>query len=228
MRNNRFLELLAPLSIQPKNYELYLDALTHSSYANEEKLDNDYQRLEFIGDAVFQIVSADFIFKKYPSMQEGEMTKLRIKLVQELSLANLGREININKYMFLGHGEEKCNGREKDSLIADCVEAFLGAIYIDLGFKVAKRVASFWLNKILNNLDDLDVNDYKSKLQELIQSDSREPLRYVEIGSSGADNNKTFYFKVMHNDIELGRGKGKTKKEAEQFAAKEALSKVAK
>ena len=130
--------------------------------------------------------------------------------------------------MRLGHGEEKSHGREKDSLIADCVEAFLGAIYIDQGFKVAKRVALSWLNWILKDLPDLEVNDYKSQLQELIQSDSREPLRYVEIKSLGSDNNKTFYFKVVHNGIELGRGKGKTKKEAEQFAAKEALLKVAK
>lgn len=226
--NNSYLQLLRPYHILPKNPDLYLEALTHSSYANEENLEKDYQRLEFMGDAVFQIVSADMIFKKYPFMQEGEMTKLRIKLVQEVSLAQLGRHIKINTYMRLGHGEEKSHGRDKDSLIADCVEAFLGAIYIDHGFKVAKRVALSWLNWIFKDLPDLEVNDYKSQLQELIQSDSREPLRYVEIKSLGSDNNKTFYFKVVHNGIELGRGKGKTKKEAEQFAAKEALLKVAK
>lgn len=226
--NNSYLQLLRPYHILPKNPDLYLEALTHSSYANEENLEKDYQRLEFMGDAVFQIVSADMIFKKYPFMQEGEMTKLRIKLVQEVSLAQLGRHIKINTYMRLGHGEKKSHGRDKDSLIADCVEAFLGAIYIDHGFKVAKKVALSWLNWIFKDLPDLEVNDYKSQLQELIQSDSREPLRYVEIKSLGSDNNKTFYFKVVHNGIELGRGKGKTKKEAEQFAAKEALLKVAK
>ena len=226
--NNSYLQLLRPYHILPKNPDLYLEALTHSSYANEENLEKDYQRLEFMGNAVFQIVSADMIFKKYPFMQEGEMTKLRIKLVQEVSLAQLGRHIKINTYMRLGHGEEKSHGRDKDSLIADCVEAFLGAIYIDHGFKVAKKVALSWLNWIFKDLPDLEVNDYKSQLQELIQSDSREPLRYVEIKSLGSDNNKTFYFKVVHNGIELGRGKGKTKKEAEQFAAKEALLKVAK
>ena len=226
--NNSYLQLLRPYHILPKNPDLYLEALTHSSYANEENLEKDYQRLEFMGDAVFQIVSADMIFKKYPFMQEGEMTKLRIKLVQEVSLAQLGRHIKINTYMRLGHGEEKSHGRDKDSLIADCVEAFLGAIYIDHGFKVAKKVALSWLNWIFKDLPDLEVNGYKSQLQELIQSDSREPLRYVEIKSLGSDNNKTFYFKVVHNGIELGRGKGKTKKEAEQFAAKEALLKVAK
>ena len=226
--NNSYLQLLRPYHILPKNPDLYLEALTHSSYANEENLEKDYQRLEFMGDAVFQIVSADMIFKKSPFMQEGEMTKLRIKLVQEVSLAQLGRHIKINTYMRLGHGEEKSHGRDKDSLIADCVEAFLGAIYIDHGFKVAKKVALSWLNWIFKDLPDLEVNDYKSQLQELIQSDSREPLRYVEIKSLGSDNNKTFYFKVVHNGIELGRGKGKTKKEAEQFAAKEALLKVAK
>ena len=225
--NNNFDKLLKPFNIHPKNHDLYVEALTHSSYANEENLDKDYQRLEFMGDAVFQIVSADMIYKKYPDMQEGEMTKLRIKLVQEVSLAQLGKEIHINDYMLLGRGEEKSNGREKISLIADCVEAFLGAIYIDQGFSVAKRVALTWLKRIFRDLPELEVNDYKSQLQELIQSDSREPLKSVEIGQTGQDNNKTFYFKVLHNNIELGRGKGKTKKEAEQFAAKEALSKVA-
>lgn len=225
--NNNFDKLLKPFNIHPKNHDLYVEALTHSSYANEENLDKDYQRLEFMGDAVFQIVSADMIYKKYPDMQEGEMTKLRIKLVQEVSLAQLGKEIHINDYMLLGRGEEKSNGREKISLIADCVEAFLGAIYIDQGFSVAKRVALTWLKRIFRDLPELEVNDYKSQLQELIQSDSREPLKYVEIGQTGQDNNKTFYFKVLHNNIELGRGKGKTKKEAEQFAEKEALSKVA-
>lgn len=225
--SNNFDKLLKPFNIHPKNHDLYVEALTHSSYANEENLDKDYQRLEFMGDAVFQIVSADMIYKKYPDMQEGEMTKLRIKLVQEVSLAQLGKEIHINDYMLLGRGEEKSNGREKISLIADCVEAFLGAIYIDQGFSVAKRVALTWLKRIFRDLPELEVNDYKSQLQELIQSDSREPLKYVEIGQTGQDNNKTFYFKVLHNNIELGRGKGKTKKEAEQFAAKEALSKVA-
>ncbi len=225
--NNNFEKLLKPYHIHPKNHDLFVEALTHSSYANENNLMKDYQRLEYMGDAVFQIVSADLIYKKYPNMQEGEMTKLRIKLVQEVSLAQLGREIHINDYMLLGRGEEKSKGREKESLIADCVEAFLGAIYIDQGYSVAKRVAITWLKRILKDLPELEVNDYKSQLQELIQSDSRDPLRYVEIGTIGQDNNKTFYFKVVHNNIELGRGKGKTKKEAEQFAAKEALSKVA-
>lgn len=225
---NKYLNLLKPFNVHPKNQELYIEALTHSSYANEENLTRDYQRLEFMGDAVFQIVSADMIYKKYPDMHEGEMTKLRIKLVQEVSLARLGRDIHINDLMLLGKGEEKSNGREKDSLIADCVEAFLGAIYLDQGYSVAKKVALTWLKRILKDLPELEVNDYKSQLQELIQSDSREPLRYVEIAATGQDNQKTFYFKVMHNNIELGRGKGKTKKEAEQFAAKEALSKVAK
>ena len=224
---NRHLEILRQFNIKPKNKSLYKEALTHSSYMNEEKAKKDYQRLEFMGDAVFQIVSAELIFRRYPKMQEGEMTKLRIKLVREESLAELGKDIHINEMMYLGHGEEKSNGREKNSLIADCVEAYLGAIYIDKGYKVAKMVATNWLNQIFKDFKVLDLEDYKSKLQECIQSESRDPLQYVEIKSEGRDNNKTFYFKVLHNGIELGRGKGKSKKEAEQEAAKEALSKLA-
>lgn len=227
MEHNDF-QLLSFFHIQPKNKSLYTEALTHSSYMNEGKVKKDYQRLEFMGDAVFQIVSAELIYRMHPEMQEGEMTKLRIKLVREESLAELGKEIKINEMMYLGHGEEKSSGREKSSLIADCVEAYLGAIYIDRGFKIAKMVATSWLKRILKKLKQLDVEDYKSELQECIQSESREPLQYIALKDEGKDNNKTFYFKVCHNGIELGKGKGKSKKEAEQEAAKDALSKLAK
>lgn len=225
---NNYLKILEEFQIIPKHKELYKEALTHSSYMNEGKYHKDYQRLEYMGDAVLQIVSAELIYRRFPQMNEGEMTKLRIRLVREESLAELGREIKINEMMFLGHGEEKSNGREKSSLIADCVEAYLGAIYIDKGFKAAKHVATNWINKIFAEFEVLDLEDYKSKLQECIQSESRDPLQYIKIKDEGRDNDKTFYFKVCHNGIELGRGKGKSIKEAEQEAAKEALSKLAK
>lgn len=221
--------LLVKYNITPKNESLYIEALTHSSYANEfhEKKYKDYEKLEFMGDAVFQLISAELIYNKYPQLSEGELTKLRSKLVRTESFAMLGRELNIHEMMYLGHGEEKDRGK-KDKIIENVVEAFLGAIFLDCGYQIARRVARIWLNRILSELGDEDVEDYKSSLQELIQSDSRKPLKYELVKSEGKDNDKTFYCRVIHDGITLGEGKGKSKKHAEQEAAKVALSKLAK
>ena len=129
--------------------------------------------------------------------------------------------------IYLGHGEERDRGK-KDKIIEDVVESFIGALFIDKGYNVAKIVAKNWLMKILKELDEEDVEDYKSQLQELIQSDSREPLKYELLRTEGKDNNKTFYYRVIHDNVILGEGKGKSKKSAEQAAAKVALSKLAK
>ena len=216
-------KLLSPFHIKVKNELYYIEALTHSSYANESlPITKDYQKLEFVGDAVFQLVSAELVYKKYPQMHEGELTKLRSKLVRTESFAKLGRELHIHEMMYLGHGEEKDRGKK------DVVEAFIGAIFVDLGYTKARIVAKNWLNRILKEIDKEDVEDYKSQLQELIQSDSREPLRYVLLHTEGKDNNKIFYYKVTHDGITLGEGQGKSKKQAEQHAAKAALSKLAK
>lgn len=224
-----FLSLLKPFAIKPEHIEYYEEALTHSSYAHEKHPENprDYQRLEFMGDAVFQLVSAELIYKKYPKMQEGEMTKLRIKLVREESFAKLGRELLIPEMIYLGKGEEKERG-EKDAMIADCVEAFIGALFMDKGYKVARNVARNWLSRIMKDLKEDDIKDYKSELQELIQSDSREPLKYESIKTEGKDNAKIFYYRVLHDGVILGEGMGKSKKMAEQEAAKQALQKLAK
>lgn len=224
-----FSSLLKPFSIVPEHLDYYEEALTHSSYAHERHPENprDYQRLEFMGDAVFQIVSAELIYRKYPHMQEGEMTKLRIKLVREESFAKLGRELHLPDMLYLGKGEEKERGK-KDAMIADCVEAFIGALFIDKGYQTAKMVALDWLNRIMKDLKEDDIKDYKSELQELIQSDSREPLKYEAIKTEGKDNAKVFYYRVLHDGVVLGEGIGKSKKMAEQEAAREALQKLAK
>lgn len=223
------LTILKEYNIKPNNVELYNEALTHSSYAHEHNLgdEKDYQRLEFMGDAVLQVVSAELLYKKFSNFKEGELTKLRSKLVRTESLAKLGREIHLPDMMNLGKGEEKDRGL-KDSIIEDCVEAFLGALYIDKGYDEAKIVALSWLNRLLLELNEEDITDYKSMLQELIQSDSREPLKYEFLGSEGKDNDKTFFFRVTHDGVVLGKGNGKSKKAAEQEAAKEALNKLAK
>ena len=224
-----FLELLKPFHIKPRNEIYYIEALTHSSYAHEqhEKNMKHYEKLEFMGDAVFQLVSAELIYNSFPEKSEGELTKLRSKLVRTESFAKLGRELQIHEMMYLGHGEEKDRGK-KDKIIEDVVEAFMGAIFIDRGYKMARIVARRWLLKILSELKEDEVEDYKSELQELIQSDSREPLKYEMIKTEGKDNNKVFFYRVSHDGVILGEGKGRSKKAAEQEAAKVALSKLAK
>ena len=224
-----FHELLKPFHIKPRNEQYYIEALTHSSYAYEVhgNKHTDYEKLEFMGDAVFQLVSAELVYKNFPEKSEGELTKLRSKLVRTESFAKLGRELNIHNMIYLGHGEEKDRGK-KDKIIEDVVEAFLGAVFIDRGYKIARIVARRWLLQILSELKEDDVEDYKSQLQELIQSDSREPLKYELLYTEGKDNNKMFYYRVTHDGVILGEGKGKSKKAAEQEAAKVALSKLAK
>ena len=225
--NLSFNLLLEPFHVKPHNEDLYVEALTHSSYSHERHETKNYEKLEFVGDAVFQIVSAEYVYKRFPQMPEGDLTKLRSKLVRTESFAMLGRELHIDDMMYLGHGEEKDRGK-KDKIIEDVVEAFIGALYIDRGYKIARIVAKNWLTKIYNNLGDEDVEDYKSKLQEFIQSDSREPLHYELLRTEGKDNNKTFFYRVTHFGVILGEGNGKSKKQAEQAAAKVALSKLAK
>lgn len=224
-----YLELLKPFHIKPREEIYYIEALTHSSYAHEQHEKNlkHYEKLEFMGDAVFQLVSAELIFNSFPDKSEGELTKLRSKLVRTESFAKLGRELQIHEMMYLGHGEEKDRGK-KDKIIEDVVEAFIGAIFVDRGYKIARIVARRWLLKILSELKEDEVEDYKSELQELIQSDSREPLKYEMIKTEGKDNNKIFFYKVSHDGVVLGEGKGRSKKAAEQEAAKVALSKLAK
>ena len=224
-----FLELLKPFHIKPRNEQYYIEALTHSSYAHEKHGGNlkDYEKLEFMGDAVFQLVSAELLYNTFPEKTEGELTKLRSKLVRTESFAKLGRELQIHEMMYLGHGEEKDRGK-KDKIIENAVEAFIGALFIDRGYKMARIVTRRWLLKILSELKEDEVEDYKSELQELIQSDSREPLKYELLFTEGKDNNKVFYYRVSHDGVILGEGKGKSKKAAEQEAAKGALSKLAK
>ena len=224
-----YLELLKPFHIKPRQEHFYIEALTHSSYAHEindgQYFDNE--KLEFVGDSVFQLISAELVYHRFPDKAEGDLTKIRSKLVRTESFAKLGRELQIHEMMYLGHGEEKDRGK-KDKIVENAVESFIGALFLDRGYKMARIVARRWLLKILNELDEEDVEDYKSKLQELIQSDSREPLKYEIVKSTGKDNNKVFYYRVVHDGIVLGEGKGKSKKAAEQEAAKEALSKLAK
>ncbi|RZT01980.1 ribonuclease III [Cuneatibacter caecimuris] len=199
-------------------------ALTHSSYNNEhhqERLQNN-ERLEFLGDAVLELVSSDFLFHRYPDKPEGEMTKLRASLVCEPSLAYCARDISLGEYLYLGKGEDATGGRNRDSITSDAMEALIGAIYLDGGFASAKE---FILKYILNDLENKQLfYDSKTILQEMVQKeDSQECLVYEILDEVGPDHDKQFLACVTVEGRELGRGKGRTKKAAQQMAAYQAI-----
>ncbi len=195
-------------------------ALTHSSYANENKKSNEYnERLEFLGDAVLQVVVSEKLYTNNPNMPEGDMSKNRASLVCEEALSNYSKKIELGKWLLLGKGEETQGARNRPSTLADAFEAVVGAIFLDGGIDKAKQF-------ILKCLDDssIKVKDYKTILQEVIQRKQGDKLNYVMQGEKGPDHNKSFKVKVFLNDKDIGTGSGKSKKQAEQEAAKNALS----
>ncbi|NLK20978.1 MAG: ribonuclease III [Epulopiscium sp.] len=205
-----------------------LEALTHSSYSNENKklsIPNN-ERLEFLGDAILDLIISDYIFNLYPHMPEGELTKLRATIVCEPSLANTTLKLNIGKFLYLGKGEELTGGRKRASILADAFEAVLGAIYLDGQMEQAtKFIQRFLIPSIPLIKNNNMYMDYKTLLQEEVQKTSIEPLEYCIIDEIGPDHNKEFYVEVRHHAIVLGTGKGRSKKEAEQNAAYNALQK---
>lgn len=209
-----------------KERKLLKHALTHSSYANEKrlkKLDNN-ERLEFLGDAVLELVTSEFIFNKHKKMPEGELTKLRARLVCEPTLAACANDISLGKFMLLGKGEAATGGRERNSILSDAMEAVIGAIYLDGGFTNAKEFIS---NYILSDVENKELFfDSKTILQEIVQSSYKEQLTYELIGEEGPDHNKKFTVAAIVNDIELGIGVGSTKKAAEQEAAYQSILKM--
>ncbi len=207
-----------------KNERLLINALTHSSYANEAR-DGipSNERLEFLGDSVLSIVVSEYIYKTFKKLPEGELTKLRASLVCEKSLCQFSRELELGKYLRLGKGEEKGGGRERDSILADAFEAVLAAIYLDGGFEVAKKHVMRFITDELQHTDDEVFKDYKTALQEIIQRNPEESVTYILTGESGPDHDKVFEVEVRLNSNTIGKGVGKNKKQAEQAAAKEAL-----
>lgn len=207
-----------------KNKKLLDQAFSHSSYVYEKNspyLENN-ERLEFLGDAVLQIQISKYLFETYPKMQEGDLTKLRSKIVCGINLAQIARAMNLGSCIYLGKGEERNGGRDRESILADVFEAIIGAIYLDGGNeKVWEFVQKFVLPTI-NTLEEERL-DYKTHLQELVQKAGKNPLKYTTIGEEGYDHNKTFTVQVFHEDKLLGIGQGRSKKDAEQMAAKEAL-----
>ncbi|MBR6510255.1 MAG: ribonuclease III [Clostridia bacterium] len=208
-----------------KNPNLLLNALTHSSYANETRNGiSSNERLEFLGDSVLSVIVSDYIFKEFSKIPEGELTKLRASLVCEKSLCGFSRELNLGKYLKLGKGEDKGGGRERDSILADAFEAVLAAIYLDGGMEEARRHVMRFILPELEQTDDEVFKDYKTALQEIIQRNPEESVTYTLKGESGPDHDKVFEVQVHLNSNVIGEGKGKSKKRAEQMAAKQALT----
>lgn len=206
-----------------ENKALLKQALTHSSYANEQKIrkNGDYERLEFLGDAVLELISSEFLYKQYPDMTEGKLTKLRSSLVCEPALAQCAKEIDLGSYMLLGKGEEATGGRYRESIISDVMEALIGAMYLDGGTQI---VRDFICKYILSDIEKrMLFYDSKTVLQEIIQTRPNQKLVYELIDEIGPDHNKEFVVEAVLNGKKIGLGQGKTKKAAEQKAAYEAI-----
>ncbi|MEJ9279953.1 ribonuclease III [Ureibacillus thermosphaericus] len=221
----QFEELQEELNITFNNKNLLYQAFTHSSYVNEhrKRLFADNERLEFLGDAVLELSVSKFLFDRYPHMSEGELTKLRASIVCEPSLVIFANELNFGKYVLLGKGEELTGGRERPALLADVFESFIGALYLDQGFD---SVVQFLQRVVFPKVEVgafSHVMDFKSQLQELVQQSNTGVLHYEIIDERGPAHNRTFVSRVLLNDKELGIGRGKSKKEAEQQAAQNAM-----
>ncbi|MCL2352238.1 MAG: ribonuclease III [Firmicutes bacterium] len=208
-----------------KNEKLLRTALTHSSYAHENSVRDFNERLEFLGDAVLELSVSDYLYNKYPDESEGDMTRLRAGLVCEPSLASLARKIGLDREIFLGRGEESSGGRNRDSILADALEAVIGALYLDGGLAPARAFVLEILDEALKSEFGF-MADYKTYLQEAIQRDSREPAVYAIIGESGPDHEKIFTASVSFGGQVLGVGEGRSKKDAEQKAAYFAIKKM--
>lgn len=219
-------QLLKKLNIKPKNIDLYKQAFTHTSYAYEHNLENSYETLEFLGDAIVDAAISDYLYKsnKY---KEGEMTKIRASYVCENALFEYANQLEFSEYVLVGRGEKKSGGKHKKAILADIFEAFIAAIYLDLGYEKAKQVALKIIIPYIEDKNTLLFSDYKSALQEAVQTTTKS-LHYDLLSTIGPSHNRKFRVAVIIDDIKYGEGIGTSKKEAEQEAAKKALETLAK
>jgi ribonuclease-3 len=218
------------LGYEFRNLDLLETALTHKSYSHEHACDGigSNERLEFLGDAVLELVVSHLLMIHYPEQPEGTLSRWRAALVNEKSLAEKARALGLGHHLRLGKGEEKNQGREKDSLLADAYEALLGAVYLDGGFEAAFQVVKRHFETDLEEIDRAPSGmDFKSKLQELTQSVFKSAPRYVLVAEEGPDHDKVFHVRAEVGQTWVGFGCGKNKKEAEQQAAKDLLAKLA-
>lgn len=217
------MELLKALDIPYKNEDLYVRALTHTSYANEENTIS-YERMEFLGDAILELIISEYLYKN-TSYEEGKMTKLRSHYVCENALYEYSLRLKLNDYLLLGKGEKDRGGKYRKAIVADIFESFIAAMFLDIGLEEVKKFVYKYIIPIIEN-DELDFfNDYKSILQEFVQTDKKS-LEYVVVNETGPAHNKEFSVEVKIDNIVYGSGTAHSKKEAEQIAAKDALSKT--
>ena len=226
--NRNLQELERTICYQFKEHGLFVQALTHSSYANEHRWNHSRcnERLEFLGDAVLEIVTSDFLYHKYEDLPEGDLTKIRASIVCEPTLAYCAGDISLGEYLLLGKGEEATGGRSRNSVVSDAMEALIGAIYLDGGFANAKE---FILRFIMNDIEHKQLFfDSKTILQEIVQSQTEKPLAYELLREEGPDHNKIFESRALIGEEEIGRGTGRTKKAAEAVAAYHGILKLKK
>jgi|APSaa5957512535_1039671.scaffolds.fasta_scaffold97205_1 ribonuclease III len=220
------LELEAKIGYKFWNTKLLKQALSHKSYVNEKRLPplDHNERLEYLGDAVLELGISDMLMHYFSNSREGEMSKLRASIVNETALSEVARRLDLGKYLFLGKGEEQCDGREKNSLLADAVEAVLGAIYLDSDFPQVFRILKLLFLPVVMRATKEDINrDYKTKLQEEVHTKFRLSPQYKLVNEIGPDHDKTFEIHLYLSGKKIGEGLGKSKKQAEQSAAHNAL-----
>lgn len=216
-------ELQERIGYEFRQEGLLRQALTHSSYANEKHMKklSDNERLEFLGDAVLEIISSEFLYENYPKLPEGDLTKLRASIVCEPTLALCTRELDLGDYLLLGKGENLTGGRKRKSILSDALEAVIGAIYLDGGFECAK---TFVHRFILTDIEHKKLfYDSKTILQEVVQGNYEEALHYELLSEDGPDHDKQFKVEAKIGERVIGTGSGHTKKAAEQEAAYQAL-----
>lgn len=212
------------LRIKFKSQKLLEEAFTHKSYSIEKGKSSDNERLEFLGDSIISAVVAHYLFKRYPHVDEGHLSKIKSQLVSRTTLSQWASEMALGQYLFLSQGEEATGGRQRESLLGNVYEAIVGAIFLDQGFSRAQRFVMRQLAKKKKIVE----TDFKSRLQEIMQKKYKVPPNYSVIKEVGPDHEKTFTLEVRMNKRLLGQGEGRSKKEAEQMAAKEALKKLKK
>ena len=228
-RRSEFRELEKCFGYHFRHRHLLTRALTHRSYANENNLPAEAhnERLEFLGDAVLELAISELLMSRYPQYTEGELSKLRAAIVNERQLAELAQRYRIGEFLLLGRGEDQTAGRKKPSLLSDAYEAVLGGIYLDRGYRKAKKVIEAHYNELFSERSpESFYSDYKTELQERVQGVFRTIPQYRLASESGPDHRKIFEIEIMIQTEVYGRGKGKSKKEAEQKAAQEALKKL--
>lgn len=214
------------LGYQFKNRDILYNALTHSSYNNENNIEYKFnnERLEFLGDATLELIISEYLYRNFPDLTEGEMTKMRARIVCTDSLAESAFQLDLGDMIIMGKGEVMSGGRTRKSIMANTMEAVIGAIYLDRGFHYARNFVMDKLHKIIINVKNGNVNrDYKSILQEIVQREKNHSLKYQLVKEEGPDHNKKFYIDVIIDNKVAGSGVGKNKKEAEQQAAKEGI-----